>query len=143
MEIIDMETENDPEARLRNFQKTNRVIYIQKKIPVPGQDLGIAFLGGEHIGAYARVIGDGAWNTTINSGGHYAPHRASDETIEIARRAQAPFGLDFTTVDVVETEDGPAVFEVSAFGGFSGLKKAAGIDAADLYADYVVRTLTS
>ena len=143
MEVIDTRTENDIEGRLRRFQESNRVLYVQKKIDVPGQDLGIAFLGGEHVGTYARVIGEGAWNTTIFSGGRYAPHTASASTIEIARSAQAPFGLDFTTVDVVETADGPVVFEVSAFGGFSGLKASAGINAAELYADYVIKTLTS
>ena len=143
MEVIDVDHENDIESRIRCFQENNRVIYIQRKIDIPGQDLGIAFLGGEHVGTYARVIGEGAWNTTINSGGKYAPHTASESTIEIARSAQAPFGLDFTTVDVVETADGPVVFEVSAFGGFSGLKASGGINAAELYADYVIKALTS
>lgn len=143
MEIVDARNEQDISGRIRRFQKSNQVLYIQKKIDIPGQDLGIVFLGGEHIGTYARVIGDGAWNTTINSGGKYAPHAASASTIEIARSAQAPFGLDFTTVDVVETADGPVVFEVSAFGGFSGLKTSGGINAADLYANYVVRSLIS
>lgn len=143
MEVIDARTESDVEERLRRFQESNRVLYIQKKIEVPGQDLGVVFLGGEHIGTYARVIGEGAWNTTINSGGRYAPHTISRSTIEIARSAQAPFGLDFTTVDVVETPDGPVVFEVSAFGGFSGLKASAGVNAAERYADYVIKVLTS
>lgn len=141
MAIVDAGSSDDLESAVRQFSKTNRVLYIQKKIAVPGRDLGIAFLGGEHVGTYARVIGAGAWNTTINSGGRYAPHCASPETIEIARRAQAPFGLDFTTVDVVETADGPVVFEVSAFGGFSGLKAGNGMDAAARYADYAIERL--
>lgn len=142
MTIVDARTSDDLEERIRRFQESNRVLYIQKKIDVPGRDLGIAFLGGEHVGTYARVIGAGAWNTTINSGGRYAPHHADPETIEVARRAQAPFGLDFTTVDVVETAQGPVVFEVSAFGGFSGLKASNGMDAAARYADYAIERLT-
>ena len=54
-------------------------------------------------------------------------------------RAQAPFDMDFTTVDVAETSDGPIVFEVSAFGGFRGALEGAGIDAAGSYTDYVHR----
>lgn len=141
MEVIDASAESDLEGRLAAFQRINPVLYIQKKIRVPGRDLGIAFLGGNHLGTYARVIGAGAWNTTINSGGRYAKHVASPESIDIARRAQAPFGLDFTTVDVAETDNGPIVFEVSAFGGFSGLKAGCGLEAADLYADYAVKAL--
>ena len=44
-------------------------------------------------------------------------------------------------MDVAETEDGLKVFEVSAFGGFRGLMEADGIDAAALYADYVLGRL--
>ena len=69
------------------------------------------------------------------------PCAPSDEVLKLAERAQAPFGLDFTCVDVIETEQGPQVFEVSAFGGFRGLHEAAGIDAAGLYVDYVLRKL--
>jgi tetrahydromethanopterin:alpha-L-glutamate ligase len=60
----------------------------------------------------------------------------------MATRAQALFGMDFTTVDVAETSDGPVVFEVSAFGGFRGAKEGIGLDAAARYADYVLEQLT-
>ena len=49
--------------------------------------------------------------------------------------------MDFTTVDVAETPDGPIVFEVSAFGGFRGALEGAGIDAAGSYTDYVIAKL--
>ena len=63
------------------------------------------------------------------------------DIIDLAHKAQALFGLDFTCVDVVETTDGPQVYEVSAFGGFRGLLEANGLDAAALYADYVLRKI--
>ncbi|MGB5427491.1 MAG: ATP-grasp family protein, partial [Gammaproteobacteria bacterium] len=63
--------------------------------------------------------------------------------IELAQRAQALFGMDFTTVDVAETNNGPIVFEVSAFGGFRGALEGIGIDAAAMYADHVLRQLSA
>jgi ribosomal protein S6--L-glutamate ligase len=63
------------------------------------------------------------------------------EVIELAHRAQALFDLAFTCVDVVESARGPLVFEVSAFGGFRGLHEACGIDAAGLYAAWVIDAL--
>lgn len=141
MVLIDAAKSADIRDALLSFKKENKVLYIQQKVDIPGRDLGVAFLGGEFLGTYARVIGDKAWNTTIKSGGQYAPHTATQETIDLAQRAQAPFGLDFTTVDVVETNDGPVVFEVSAFGGFSGLRVGVGLDAASLYSDYVAKEL--
>lgn len=128
--------QGDLEQVLREHQRLNRVFYVQKLVEHGGRDLAIVFLGEEHLGTYARVA-EGSWNTTVREGGHYEPHTASDEILTLAKRARDLFGLDFTSVDVVETPDGPLLFEVSAFGGYRGLREALGIDAAQRYADYV------
>ena len=132
----------DMEQEIRRFQAENPMMYIQKKVALPGRDLGMMFLAGDYLGTYARVSQSDAWNTTIHSGGRYAAHTPTDEIIELARRAQALFGMTFTTVDVAETESGPIVFEVSAFGGFRGGKEGMGINVAELYADYVLTELS-
>ncbi len=49
--------------------------------------------------------------------------------------------MDYTTVDMAETEEGPVVFEVSAFGGFRGAKEGLGLDVAGRYVDYALRQL--
>jgi ribosomal protein S6--L-glutamate ligase len=128
-------------AAIRAFSRASPMMYVQQRIDLPGRDLGLVFLGGDYLGCYARVAGKGAWNTTIRSGGRYAEHRPSATVIDVARRAQAAFAMDFTTVDVVETGDGPVVLEVSAFGGFRGALEGAGIDAAARYAEYACRRL--
>lgn len=130
--------------RLAAFQASrNPVMYIQQMVPIPGRDLGVVFLGGEYLACYSREKADASWSTSTSKGGRYRPFSPSDSIIELARRAQAPFDLAFTCVDVVETAEGPLVFEVSAFGGFRGLLDANGIDAAALYADLVVSTLAA
>ena len=116
----------------------NPILYVQKLLPLPGRDLGVAFLGGEYLATYARQAGGDSWNTTVREGGEYAQVIPGDGIIELAERAQALFDLDFTSVDVAETEEGPMVFEVSAFGGFRGLMEGCEIDAAELYAEHVV-----
>jgi len=131
------------EREIRAFQADNPMMYIQQKVELPGRDLGMVFLAGEYLGSYARVSKGDAWNTTIHSGGKYAAHTPPDEVIELAQRAQALFGMDFTTVDVAETNSGPIVFEVSAFGGFRGALEGIGIDAGGLYVDHVLRQLTA
>jgi tetrahydromethanopterin:alpha-L-glutamate ligase len=119
----------------------NRVLYIQQKVALPGYDLGIVFLGGEYLASYRRVAHDTSWHTSTSRGGKYQACDPSNEIIALAQRAQAPFELDFTSVDIVETEDGPLVFEVSAFGGFRGLREANGIDAAEHYVRHVLKRL--
>ena len=135
--------ENGPDARARieEYQAEFPIMYIQKTIDLGDLDLGIAFLGGEYLTTYARCKTNGAWNTTTESGGKYRPYEPSPEVIELARRAQAPFNLDFTCVDVAITPDGPFVFEVSVFGGFRGIQETSGINAAARYVDYVMEKL--
>ncbi len=127
--------------QISDFQQQNPMMYIQRKLSLPGQDLGMVFLGGNYLGTYARVSQSDSWNTTIHSGGRYAAFTPPKEWIEMAHAAQKPFAMDFTTVDVAETENGPIVFEVSAFGGFRGALEGAGIDAASLYTDYALNQL--
>jgi len=121
------------------FAAANPMMYIQQRINLRGRDLGMVFLGGEYLGSYARVSAGDAWNTTIHSGGRYASHSPDKDVIDLAFRAQAPFGMDFTTVDVAETDDGPVVFEVSAFGGFRGALEGIGLNAAERYVEHVIK----
>ena len=125
-----------------NYQASgNDVLYVQQMIDLSEKDYGLVFLGGKYWATYARVKGVGAWNTTTASGGRYEAYEPSAELIEIADRAQKEFGLDFTSVDMAETDIGPVVFEVSAFGGFRGLKEGCGLDAARAYAGHVLREI--
>ncbi len=140
MRII--EADNRGREEFEEFKaEGNKMLYIQKWVPLPGKDLGIVFLGNEYLATYARVAKEGSWNTTTNSGGKYEAFEPSQEIIDLAQRTQALFGLDFTCVDLVETDDGPKIFEVSAFGGFRGLKEANGIDGAELYVKHVLKEL--
>jgi tetrahydromethanopterin:alpha-L-glutamate ligase len=129
------------EKAVRDFHNDNPMMYIQQMVELPGQDMGMVFLGGNYLGSYARVNQGEAWNTTIHSGGRYAACRPAEEIVELGQRAQALFGMDFTTVDVAETPAGPIVFEVSAFGGFRGAHEGIGVNAAGLYVDYVLNEL--
>lgn len=123
-------------------ERGDKIIYLQKKFDLEGSDYGLVFLGGEYIGAYAR-IGDGSsWHTTTREGGKYGAFDAPRDFIDLAERAQRPFELDFTSVDIADTKEaGPVVFEVSAFGGYKGLYQSSGIDASHLLTDYAIRKL--
>ena len=109
------------------FRKENPIVYVQQKLALPGRDLGLVFLGGKYLGAYARVKQGDVWNTTIHDGGKYADCEASQDIIDLAYRAQACFDMDFTTVDIAESENGPLVFEVSAFAALQAPKKASAL----------------
>ncbi|MFK5949784.1 MAG: GAK system ATP-grasp enzyme [Methylococcales bacterium] len=126
---------------IAEFKAENPMMYIQQKIALGGKDMGLMFLNGQYIGAYARVTKGDTWNTTIHSGGSYAAANPSAEIIEMANRAQALFDMSYTTVDVAETEQGAVIFEVSAFGGFRGAKEGLNQNIAEQYVDYVLQDL--
>ncbi|WP_424927271.1 GAK system ATP-grasp enzyme [Amaricoccus tamworthensis] len=133
----------DADAKIAGFRADNPVMYVQQKADLSGHDLGMVFLNGEYVCTYARVSQTDSWNTTIHSGGKYAPFDPDPELIELGQKAQAPFGLTFTTVDIALTPQGPIVFEVSAFGGYSGALKGCGIDAAGMVADHVLAEVSA
>jgi len=120
----------------------NQVMYIQEFVSHAGRDLGVSFLGGEYVATYARQGSGRSWDTTTRTGGKYVACTPEQEIVDLAYRAQDLFaGMAFTCVDVVETANGPLVYEVSAFGGFRGLLEASGIDMAERYAQYVLERI--
>lgn len=129
--------------KIEEYRRDNVTMYIQKRIDIGKQDLGIVFLGGEYLTTYGRCKTSDTWNTTTASGGKYAAFDPDEEIIALANKAQALFGLDFTCVDVALTPDGPEIFEVSAFGGFRGIQVARGIDAAAAYTHYALQRISS
>ncbi|WP_417578678.1 GAK system ATP-grasp enzyme [Nitrincola sp.] len=129
------------ESELIRYKTRHPVLYLQQQIDLQGEDMGLVFINGEYQGAYARIADKKAWNTTIHSGGRYAPCQPDPDTIEVARRAQAAFDLDYATVDVAMCQDGPVVFEVSALGGFKGSHTGSNIDLAARLADYTLTQL--
>ncbi|MFN3883032.1 MAG: GAK system ATP-grasp enzyme [Nitrincola lacisaponensis] len=129
------------ETELVRYKARHPLLYLQQRIDLQGADMGLVFIQGVYQGAYARIAGKKSWNTTIHSGGRYAPCEPDAATLAIAQRAQAAFGLDYATVDVALSDTGPVVFEVSALGGFKGAHAGSGIDLAARLADYALAEL--
>lgn len=140
--MIVVENNTEAYSTIVEYAEHFPLMYIQKAVDLEeDKDLGVVFIKGKYLTTYARCKGN-SWNTTTASGGHYASYTPSLEIIELARKAQELFDLDFTCVDVAITSDEPVVFEVSAFGGFKGILKSSGINAAKLYVDSVLKELS-
>jgi ribosomal protein S6--L-glutamate ligase len=112
---------------------------VQEFVRSPGRDIGACVLGGRYIGAFYRVAAAGEWMTTTAAGGRYEACELSAEGIAIAVKAADICGLDYTVADLVESPEGLRIYEVSAFGGFTGLWQSQGQDVAWLYAQHILR----
>lgn len=118
---------------LARYKQHFPTLYIQKAVDLAdGMDLGVVFLGDSYLATYARKKGEGAWNTTTASGGHYMAYTPDSSIITLADKARGVFNLPFTCVDVALTGSGAFVFEVSAFGGFKGIAATSGLRPARL-----------
>ena len=141
-----MLTDDDSDEFVRNaleeYRQNQSIYYIQQTVKLDGRDLGMVFVGGEYLCTYARVGNKDSWNTTINSGGKYELFEPDARLIELGRKAQACYDLSFTTGDIALTDQGPVVFEVSAFGGVKGALEGCNIDAARVYAEHVLQEVT-
>lgn len=136
MTLVYADDENLVE-HIHDFHAEHPMMYVQQRAQLSGRDLGMVFIGGKYHCTYARVAQSDSWNTTIHSGGKYEAYQPTPKLIDLGERAQAPFELDFTTVDIALTSDGPIVFEVSAFGGFRGALEGCDIDAAEAYTKHI------
>ncbi|MFW5836576.1 MAG: GAK system ATP-grasp enzyme [Desulfovibrionaceae bacterium] len=132
-----------PGARecIEAYHAEHPIMYLQKKMELGDEDLGLVFLGGEHLCCYTRLKKGGPLSDLRSGGGKYARYDPGPEIIRLAEQAHKPFGLDFTCVDVALTPDGPVVFEVSAFGGFRGIKETTDIDAAERFVELALARL--
>jgi ribosomal protein S6--L-glutamate ligase len=138
MRLVDGQDSGLPDL-LAAYAQDNTVLYVQKALRLENNlDLGVVFLGREYLTTYARVKAEHAWNTTTANGGHYAPYTPDAATLAVARKARAVFDLVFTCVDVAVTDDGPLVFEVSAFGGYRGVEETTDLNPAVLVAEHLL-----
>ncbi|MDK2956359.1 MAG: tetrahydromethanopterin:alpha-L-glutamate ligase [Desulfovibrionales bacterium] len=121
--------------KISEYHAEHPIMYLQQKIELGNEDLGLVFLGGEYLCCYTRLKKGGPLSDLRSGGGKYELYKPTKEILDLADKAQKPFGLDFTCVDVALTPDGPVIFEVSAFGGFRGVTETTGIDAAERFVD--------
>jgi len=113
--------------------------YLQRFIPAT-YDIGVAIMGKQVLGAFRRIASVKSWQTTIRTGGRYECFNADSKIISIVERITSIMEFDYTVIDFVLSGEEYLVYEVSAFGGFTGLWKC-GIDAPSIFAKYVFTSL--
>jgi RimK family alpha-L-glutamate ligase len=113
-------------------------IIIQKYIKNPGRDIRVFIVGDQCIGAVYKYIPEGHWKSNVAQGGKMVEEEMPPEVIELGFKANKAMGLDYSGVDILESEDGPVVLEVNAAPGWQGLKDATGKNVAELVVRYGV-----
>lgn len=117
-------------------EKALSPFYLQRHISTT-YDIGVAVMGKQILGAFRRIASGDSWQTTIRTGGHYESFNPDSKIVKLVERITRLMEFDYTVIDFVPSGEEYLVYEVSAFGGFTGLWKC-GIDAPSIFAKYVV-----
>jgi RimK family alpha-L-glutamate ligase len=128
----------DPDTALRVFKALelgHYVYYLQEYLDHGREDIRIFVIGGKAVAAMRRK-GNG-WKTNIAAGAVGEALELDDGLVEMGLKASAVLGADYAGVDVLPCADGYRLVEVNTIPAWSGLKKATGVDVAELLVNYV------
>jgi RimK family alpha-L-glutamate ligase len=117
----------------RALEANHYVMYVQEYLEHGHQDIRVFVVGGEAIAAMYRVGSD--WKTTIRHGAHPKPCPLTSELANLAIRCADIIGLEYTGVDILETDRGLVVTEVNSSSGWQGLQQVTDFDIASRIVD--------
>lgn len=131
---------SDPDTAYRVFRALELgryVYYLQTFIPHDCKDIRVFVIGDRAVAGMVRR-GE-SWKTNVAQGAEAVPLTLDSELSELAVRAAHALGADYAGVDILPTEAGEyTVIEVNGIPGWRGLKRATGVDVAELMVDYVL-----
>ena len=79
------------------------------------------------------------WRATVPLGADCVAEDPNGVLGKLAELAVGTLKLDFASVDILDSDNGPVINEVDPWGGFTALSKATGVDVAGKIADLVER----
>lgn len=87
-----------------------------------GTDIRIGIIAGEYAGAIRRVGAEGDFRSNMHAGGHAEPYEPTAEEKALAIAAANATGLEYSGVDVLQTNEGPVICEVNSSPLFSAIE---------------------
>ena len=125
----------------RALEASRYVMYLQEYLEHGTSDIRVFVIGGKAIAAMTRV-GD-TWKSTLRQGAKPQPCVLTPELSKLAVKCAETIGLEYTGVDILETEHGFVVTEVNSSSGWQGLQQVTEIDIAKQLVDHFLRIISS
>jgi ribosomal protein S6--L-glutamate ligase len=118
----------------------SNIILLQKYVrESKGKDIRIIVVGGRVIAAMERKAKRGEFRSNIKVGGEGKAIKPTREMKNLAIRATKALGLQISGVDIILTQDGPAIMEVNSNPGMEGIEEATSINVAEKMIKYAVK----
>ncbi|UTW56383.1 30S ribosomal protein S6--L-glutamate ligase [Kordiimonas sp. SCSIO 12610] len=132
------ETKKAAEAVIGAFQGLDANFLVQEFVKeAAGEDLRCFVIGKRVVASMIRKGEEGEYRSNLHRGGAAKAVRITKAEREVAVKAAKVMGLRVAGVDILRTNDGPAVLEVNSSPGLEGIEKASKKNVADLIVDHI------
>ncbi|MHB1001008.1 MAG: RimK family alpha-L-glutamate ligase [Armatimonadota bacterium] len=129
------------EEILPDFMNQYGVVYLQEFIPNNGRDIRAFVVGDDIPAAMYRIACEGQWKTNVFQGSSCELCELSPQTREVCIEATKAIGLDYTGIDIIESDDGPVILELNGAPSWFGLSAVTDENIAAHVIKHVLRIL--
>ena len=132
---------DDPDMAFNAYKTLEMLglpIYVQEYLENPQRDIRAFVIGEKVIGAIYRVATRGNWKANIALGSKPKPLQLPRELEDLTMKAVKALGVVYAGVDILETRDGPILLEVNGSPSWQGLRRALGVNVAELLVRHAV-----
>ena len=119
--------------------ENRKIIMVQEYLAESkGRDRRLFIVDGKVVAAMERKSAKNDFRSNMARGGGAVAITPTEEEADIAIRAVEAIGLDVAGVDLIHTNDGPAVLEVNCNPGFK-IAEVTGVNVADCIVDFAIK----
>ena len=139
--VVLAETKKAAESVIAAFRQLDANILVQEYIKESGgSDIRAIVIGGRVVAAIKRTGAAGDFRSNLHRGGSAEKIRLTPEERSIAVRAARTLGLNFSGVDILQSNHGPVVLEVNSSPGLEGVEGATGVDVAGKVIEFLEKS---
>lgn len=132
------ETKKAAKSVIEGFRGVKANILVQEFIDESqGTDIRCLVIGDRVVASMQRRGEEGEFRSNLHRGGSAASVKISPAERETAVKAAKAMGLNVAGVDLLRSENGPAVIEVNSSPGLEGIEKVAGKGLAEKIIEYI------
>jgi len=136
--VVLAETEKAAESVIEAFMGLKANILVQEYIKeANGADIRCFVIGDRVVAAMKRQAKAGEFRSNLHRGGNASLIRITPEERSTALRAARTLGLNVAGVDVLRSNHGPVVMEVTSSPGLEGIESATGKDIAGMMIRFI------
>jgi ribosomal protein S6--L-glutamate ligase len=136
--VVLAETRKAADSVISAFRQLDANILVQEYVKeARGADIRAFVVGGKVVAAMKRQGPPGEFRSNLHRGGHAEAIKLTAGERATAVRAAKTMGLNVAGVDLIPSESGPMVLEVSSSPGLEGIEAASGVDIAAAIIEFI------